>query len=79
MMLSLQKMLPLKEGNRLMLKNIPVGYFVYNIELNKGRGGQLARSAGSNVQILAQEHGWTNLKLSSKEIRKVKWENFLLL
>lgn len=70
---------PLKEGNRLMLKNIPVGYFVYNIELNKGSGGQLARSAGSYVQILAQENGWTNLKLSSKEIRKVKWDNFASL
>jgi large subunit ribosomal protein L2 len=68
-----------KEGNRLMLKNIPVGYFVYNIELNKGAGGILARSAGSYAQILAQENGWTNLKLSSGEVRKVKWDNFASL
>lgn len=70
---------PLKSGNRLALKNIPVGYFVYNIELSKGGGGKMARSAGSYAQILAQENGWTNLKLSSGEIRKVKWENFASL
>lgn len=65
----------LKEGNRIILKNIPVGYFVYNVELNQGGGGKLARSAGSFAQILAQESGWTNLKLSSGEVRKVKWDN----
>jgi large subunit ribosomal protein L2 len=70
---------PLKEGNRLALKNIPVGYFVYNIELTNGKGGQLARSAGSYAQILAQENGITNLKLSSGEIRKVNWNNFASL
>ncbi|MBI5306512.1 50S ribosomal protein L2 [Candidatus Wolfebacteria bacterium] len=69
----------LTAGNRLMLKNIPVGYFVYNVELLKGGGGKLARSAGSYAQILAQENGWTNLKLSSGEIRKVKWDNFASL
>lgn len=62
---------PLKDGNRVLLKNIPVGYFVYNIELNPGRGGQLARSAGSYAQVLAQEGNLTHLKLSSGEIRKV--------
>ena len=54
---------PLKEGNRLKLKNIPVGYLVYNVELNKGKGGQLARSAGSYAEVLAQENGFVNLKL----------------
>jgi large subunit ribosomal protein L2 len=70
---------PLKEGNRLALKNIPVGYFAHNIELTNGKGGQLARSAGSYAQILAQENGITNLKLSSGEIRKVNWNNFASL
>lgn len=70
---------PLKEGNRLKLKNIPVGYWVYNIELNKDKGGQLARSAGSYAEVLAQENGFTNLKLSSGEIRRVSWNNFASL
>jgi len=70
---------PLKEGNRLKLKNIPVGYLVYNVELNKGKGGQLARSAGSYAEVLAQENGFVNLKFSSGEIRKVPWDNFASL
>lgn len=70
---------PLKEGNRLKLKNIPVGYWIYNIELNKDKGGQLARSAGSYAEVLAQENGFTNLKLSSGEIRRVSWNNFASL
>src|SRR3989344_2586505 len=43
---------PLEIGNRLMLKNIPVGTFVHNVELFPGKGGQLARSAGSSVQVM---------------------------
>lgn len=70
---------PIKEGNRLALKNIPVGYFVYNIEMNRGGGGKLARSAGASCQIMAQEKGWTQLKLSSGEVRKINWENFASL
>ncbi len=62
---------PLQIGNRLMLKNIPVGTFVYNIELFPGKGGQLARSAGSSVQVMAQEGGYTQLLLPSSEIRRV--------
>ncbi|MEK7162826.1 MAG: 50S ribosomal protein L2 [Patescibacteria group bacterium] len=69
----------LKEGNRLLLKNIPIGYLIYNVELTKGKGGQLARSAGSCVEILAQENGFTHLKLSSDEIRKIHWNNFASL
>lgn len=69
----------LKEGNRTKLKNIPVGYLVYNIEVKRNKGGQLARSAGSYAEVLAQENGFTNLKLSSGEIRKVDWENFASL
>ena len=60
-------------GNRMMLKNIPVGYQVHNVELSAGAGGKLARSAGSYVEILAHEEGYTNIKLSSGEVRKVPW------
>lgn len=70
---------PLKEGNRLVLKNIPVGYFVYNIELSPKKGGQLARSAGSYAKILAQDGKYTNLKMSSGEIRRVLSECFASL
>ena len=70
---------PLKEGNRLMLKNVPVGYQVHNVELMPGRGGQLARSAGSYVEVQAHEDGFTNLKLSSGEIRRVPWDGYASL
>lgn len=67
---------PLSPGNRLKLKNIPVGTNVYNIELEPGRGGKLVRSAGSSAQVLAQEGGFTNLKMPSTEIRKINSEYF---
>ena len=67
---------PLTPGNRTKLKNISVGTPVYNIELEPGRGGILVRSAGSSAQVLAQEHGFTNLKMPSSEVRKVKDECF---
>jgi large subunit ribosomal protein L2 len=70
---------PFKDGNRLKLKNIPVGYSVYNVEINSGKGGQLARTAGSYAEVLAQENGYTHLKLSSGEVRKVLWECFASL
>ncbi|MDI6717508.1 MAG: 50S ribosomal protein L2 [Patescibacteria group bacterium] len=62
---------PLKDGNRLILKNIPIGYFAFNVEMKPGKSGQIARSAGSYVQILAHEGKYTNLKLASGETRKV--------
>ncbi|MBI2446779.1 MAG: 50S ribosomal protein L2 [Parcubacteria group bacterium] len=62
---------PLTTGNRLMLKNIPVGTFIHNVEFFPGKGGQLARSAGNSVQVMAQEGGYTHLLLPSSEIRKV--------
>ncbi len=70
---------PLKDGNRMFVKNIPVGYMVHNIELNKGKGGQMARSAGSYAEVLAHDNGFTHLKLSSGEIRKILWDNFASL
>ncbi len=62
---------PSEIGNRLALKNIPVGTFVHNVELFPKKGGQLARSAGSSVQVMAQEGGYTHLLLPSSEIRRV--------
>jgi len=67
---------PLTAGNRMKLKNIPVGTSVYNVELEVGRGGILIRSAGSAAQVLAHEAGFVNLKMPSSEIRKIKEECF---
>lgn len=69
----------LKEGNRMQIKNIPVGYQVHNIEITPGKGGQIAKSAGSYVEILAHDDGYTTLKMPSGEIRKVLWNNFASL
>ena len=60
-----------KLGNRLQLKNIPVGTFVHNVEMFPGRGGSLARSAGSSLQVLANEESYSHLKMPSGEVRKV--------
>ena len=61
----------IKTANRLPLGNIPVGTFVYNIELKPGAGGAIARSAGNYAEIVAQEGGYTHLKLPSTEVRKI--------
>jgi large subunit ribosomal protein L2 len=63
---------PIVPGNRLMLKNIPVGTFVYNIELKSGTGAKIARSAGIYAQVVANADGYTNIKMPSSEVRKVK-------
>jgi large subunit ribosomal protein L2 len=62
---------PIKAGNRLPLKNIPVGTFVYNVELKPNGGGKIARSAGNYVEVIAQDGGYTHLKMPSTEIRRV--------
>jgi len=62
---------PLKPGNRLLLRNIPVGIFVYNIEIKSGGGAKIARSAGVFAQVMANNEGYTHLKIPSGEIRKV--------
>jgi large subunit ribosomal protein L2 len=61
----------IKPGNRMPLSKIPVGAFVYNIELKPGGGAKLARSAGNFTEVLAKDDGFTHLKLPSGEIRKV--------
>jgi large subunit ribosomal protein L2 len=70
---------PFRTGNRMKLKNIPVGYKVYNVELVPGKGGQLARSAGSSVEILANADKYTDLKMSSGEVRRVQWDGMASL
>ena len=61
----------IKVGNCLPLANIPEGTMVHNVELMAGKGGQMARSAGSSVQILGREGKYTLLRLTSGEVRKV--------
>ena len=61
----------IKVGNALPLGNIPEGTMVHNVELMPGKGGKLARSAGSSVQILGREGKYTLLRLTSGEVRKV--------
>jgi len=69
----------LKTGNRMKLKNIPVGTMVYNIELEPGKGGKIVRSAGSSAQVLAMEENYVNLKMPSTEVRKFSNECFASL
>src|SRR6202171_4138539 len=61
-------------GNALPLKNIPPGTVVHNIELRPGKGGQMARSAGSQAQLVSREADYALLKLPSGEIRRVPGE-----
>jgi large subunit ribosomal protein L2 len=65
---------PLKPGNRL-----PIGYQIHNVELQPGRGGQLARSAGSSLQVLGNAEGLTDLKMASGEVRRVNWNCYATL
>jgi len=65
-----------KIGNRMMLKNIPVGTIIYNVELKKNSGAKLARSAGSYVELIAIDKGEAHLKMPSTEIRKVPDDSF---
>ncbi len=60
----------IKPGNALPLQNIPTGTLVHNVELKPGRGGQLARSAGSGVQLVAKDEGQGVLRLPSGELRR---------
>ncbi len=60
-----------KIGNRLPLSAIPVGAFVYNVEVKPGKGAQLARSAGNYAEVVAHDGAYTLVKLPSTEIRKV--------
>ncbi len=61
----------IKPGNALPLKNIPSGTFVHNVEMKLGKGGQMARSAGTFVQLVGKDAGYAQLKLRSGELRLV--------
>ncbi|UEM22312.1 50S ribosomal protein L2 [Skermanella mucosa] len=63
-----------KPGNAMPLRNIPVGTIVHNVELKAGKGGQLARSAGTYVQLVGRDQGYAQLKLASGELRIVRGE-----
>lgn len=64
----------IKPGNALPMMNIPVGTILHNVEMKKGAGGQIARSAGASVQLLAREGAFATLRLNSGEIRRVRAE-----
>jgi len=61
-----------KPGNAMPLSGMPIGTIVHNVELKPGAGGQLARSAGSFVQLVGRDSGWAVLKLNSGETRRVR-------
>ena len=61
----------IETSNRTALENIPVGTFVYAIELAPGKGAQMARAAGTSAQLMAKENGYATLKMPSGEVRKV--------
>ena len=63
---------PIKPGNTMPMRNMPIGATVHNVELKPGKGAQIARSAGSYVQILAREGQYVTLRLRSGEVRKVE-------
>lgn len=64
----------IKSGNRLKLKDIPVGSTICNVEMQPGRGGQLVRSAGARAQLAAREGDWAQIKLPSGEVRLIHVE-----
>jgi len=66
---------PIKNGNTLPIRNIPIGSIVHNVELKPKKGGQLARSAGSYVQIIARDFNYVTIRLRSGEIRKILSDN----
>jgi large subunit ribosomal protein L2 len=63
-----------KPGNSMPLKNIPFGTAIHNIEMKVGKGGQLARSAGTSAQLVGRVDGYAQLKMPSGEMRRVREE-----
>jgi len=70
---------PIASGNALPLKNVPLGLSVHNVELTRGRGGQLVRSAGLGATVIAKEGDYVTLKLPSGEMRMVFGECYATL
>jgi large subunit ribosomal protein L2 len=63
-----------KPGNAMPLNSIPVGTIIHNVEMKQGRGGQVARSAGTYVQLVGRDQGYAQIKLASGELRMVRGE-----
>ncbi len=74
--LTISEKADIKPGNAMMLKNIPVGTFVYGIELFPHGGAKIGRSAGNYAMVIAQDSGYVHLKMPSTEVRKVSGECF---
>lgn len=66
-----QKDMEIKTGNCLLLRHIPSGTLIHNLELNKGQGGQVVRSAGASAQIMAKEGDYAHIRMPSREVRLV--------
>jgi large subunit ribosomal protein L2 len=62
---------PATPGNRMPLKSMPIGSFIYNVELKPGNGAKLGRSAGTHIELIARSNGYADLKMPSSEVRKV--------
>ncbi len=58
-------------GNRMPLKAMPIGSFIFNVELKPGQGGKIGRSAGVHIELIARDQGYADLKMPSSEVRKV--------
>jgi large subunit ribosomal protein L2 len=69
----------IKNGNAIPLSNVPVGTFIHNVELRVGKGGQIGRSAGTSIQLMAKEGKYAQLKMPSGEIRNVQIECYATL
>lgn len=63
-----------KPGNAMLLKNMPVGTIIHNIEMHRGKGGQMCRSAGTYGQVVGRDQGYAQIKLASGELRVVRQE-----
>ncbi|MBK8907560.1 MAG: 50S ribosomal protein L2 [Rhodospirillales bacterium] len=64
----------IKPGNAMPMQNIPVGTIIHNVEMKLGRGGQIARAAGTYAQLIGKDQGYAQLRLSSGELRMVRAE-----
>src|SRR3954465_8017094 len=64
----------IKPGNAMHLKSIPVGTIIHNVEMKEGKGGQMARAAGSYVQLVGKDGGFAQVKLRSGELRQIRGE-----
>ena len=63
---------PAVPGNRMPLKNMPIGAFIYNVEIKPQGGGKLGRAAGTHIELVARDQGYADLKMPSSEIRRVQ-------